>query len=92
MLTQGIPTTVLDHSVEILEIARAFGYRVLWRRHPAGPAAHRRGRARPRAGGGGGRPEQSLKIVTLGASTSRNCRVVAAHATLTHWNAAATWA
>jgi len=30
MLTQGIPTTVLDHSVEILEIAHTFGYRVFY--------------------------------------------------------------
>jgi glutathione-regulated potassium-efflux system ancillary protein KefC len=28
MLAQGIPATVLDHSVEMLEVARIFGYRV----------------------------------------------------------------
>ncbi|WP_440110030.1 glutathione-regulated potassium-efflux system protein KefC [Acidovorax sp. BL-A-41-H1] len=30
LLAQGIPTTVLDHSVEMLEVARTFGYRVFY--------------------------------------------------------------
>ena len=30
LLAQGIPTTVLDHSVEMLEVARIFGYRVFY--------------------------------------------------------------
>ena len=30
LLAQGIPATVLDHSVEMLEVARTFGYRVFY--------------------------------------------------------------
>src|SRR3989344_2432515 len=30
LLAQGIPTTVLDHSVDMLEVARTFGYRVFY--------------------------------------------------------------
>jgi glutathione-regulated potassium-efflux system ancillary protein KefC len=30
LLTQGVPATILDHSVEMLEVAHTFGYRVFF--------------------------------------------------------------
>ena len=46
---QGIAATVLDHDADMIEAARAFGYKVFYGdATPAGPAAHRRRRKRPR--------------------------------------------
>jgi glutathione-regulated potassium-efflux system ancillary protein KefC len=82
MLAQGIPTTVLDHSVEILEIARTFGYRVFYgdatRLDLLRIAGAEHARVLVVAVDD---PEQSLKIVTWRASTSRNCSWWPAHAT-----------
>ena len=87
MLTQGIPTTVLDHSVEILEIARAFGYRVFYgdatRLDLLRIAGAEHARVLVVAVDD---PEQSLKIVTLARKHFPQLQVVARARDLTHWN------
>ena len=88
MLAQGVPATVLDHSVEILEVARTFGYRVHY-----GDAT--RLDLLRMAGAGQARvlvvavddPEQSLKIVALAHKHFPQLAVVARARDLTHWNA-----
>jgi len=88
MLAQGVPTTVLDHSVEILEVARTFGYRVFY-----GDAT--RLDLLRLAGASQARvlvvavddPEQSLKIVALARKHFPQLTVVARARDLTHWNA-----
>ena len=88
MLAQGVPATVLDHSVEILEVARTFGYRVFY-----GDAT--RLDLLRMAGAGQARvlvvavddPEQSLKIVALAHKHFPQLAVVARARDLTHWNA-----
>ena len=88
MLTQGIPTTVLDHSVEILEIARAFGYRVFYgdatRLDLLRIAGAEHARVLVVAVDD---PEQSLKIVTLARKHFPQLQLVARARDLTHWNA-----
>ena len=88
MLTQGIPTTVLDHSVEILEIARAFGYRVFYgdatRLDLLRIAGAEHARVLVVAVDD---PEQSLKIVTLARKHFPQLQVVARARDLSHWNA-----
>ena len=87
MLTQRIPTTVLDHSVEILEIARAFGYRVFYgdatRLDLLRIAGAEHARVLVVAVDD---PEQSLKIVTLARKHFPQLQVVARARDLTHWN------
>ncbi len=87
MLAQGIPTTVLDHSVEILEIARAFGYRVFYgdatRLDLLRIAGAEHARVLVVAVDD---PEQSLKIVTLARKHFPQLQVVARARDLTHWN------
>ena len=88
MLAQGVPATVLDHSVEILEVARTFGYRVFY-----GDAT--RLDLLRMAGAGQARvlvvavddPEQSLKIVALARKHFPQLAIVARARDLTHWNA-----
>ena len=88
MLAQGIPTTVLDHSVEILEIARAFGYRVFYgdatRLDLLRIAGAEHARVLVVAVDD---PEQSLKIVALAHKHFPQLAVVARARDLTHWNA-----
>ena len=88
MLAQGIPTTVLDHSVEILEIARAFGYRVFYgdatRLDLLRIAGAEHARVLVVAVDD---PEQSLKIVTLARKHFPQLQLVARARDLTHWNA-----
>ena len=85
MLAQGIPTTVLDHSVEILEIARAFGYRVFYgdatRLDLLRIAGAEHARVLVVAVDD---PEQSLKIVTLARKHFPQLQVVARARDLTH--------
>ena len=87
MLTQRIPTTVLDHSVEILEIARAFGYRVFYgdatRLDLLRIAGAEHARVLVVAVDD---PEQSLKIVTLARKHFPQLQLVARARDLTHWN------
>ena len=88
MLAQGIPTTVLDHSVEILEIARAFGYRVFYgdatRLDLLRIAGAEHARVLVVAVDD---PEQSLKIATLARKHFPQLQLVARARDLTHWNA-----
>ncbi len=88
MLTQGIPTTVLDHSVEILEIARTFGYRVFYgdatRLDLLRIAGAEHARVLVVAVDD---PEQSLKIVTLARKHFPQLQIVARARDLAHWNA-----
>lgn len=87
MLSQDIPTTVLDHSVEILEIARAFGYRVFYgdatRLDLLRIAGAEHARVLVVAVDD---PEQSLKIGTLARKHFPQLQVVARARDLTHWN------
>ena len=88
MLTQGVPATVLDHSVEMLEVAHTFGYRVFF-----GDAT--RVNLLRMAGADKARvlvvavdsPEQSLKIVQIARKHFPELEIVARARDVTHWNA-----
>ncbi len=88
MLTQDIATTVLDHSVEMLEVAHTFGYRVFY-----GDAT--RLELLRIAGAAQARilvvavddVEQSVKIAALARSHFPQLTVVARARNLAHWNA-----
>ena len=87
LLAQGIPTTVLDHSVEMLEVARTFGYRVFY------GDATRLDLLRI-AGAEHARilviavddPDQSLQIAKLAREHFPHLQVVARARDVTHWN------
>ena len=87
LLLQGIPTTVLDHSVAMLVVAHTFGYRVFY-----GDAT--RLALLRLAGAGQARvlvlavdePEQSLQIARLARTHFPNLQVVARARDLTHWH------
>ena len=88
MLAQGVPATVLDHSVEMLEAAHTFGYRVFY-----GDAT--RVNLLRMAGAQQARilvvavdaPEQSLKIVQLAKKHFPHLHIVARARDVTHWHA-----
>ncbi len=88
MLTQGIPTTVLDHSVEMLEVAHTFGYRVFF-----GDAT--RVQLLRKAGAEQARvlmvavdtPQQSLKIVHAARKHFPHLQVIARARDIAHWHA-----
>lgn len=88
MLAQGLPATVLDHSVEILEVARNFGYRVFYgdatRLDLLRIAGAEHARVLVIAVD---EPEQSLKIATLARKHFPQLQIVARARDLTHWNA-----
>ena len=87
LLAQGIPTTVLDHSVDMLEIARTFGYRVFY------GDATRLDLLRI-AGAEHARilvvavddAEQSLQIAKLAREHFPRLQIVARARDVTHWN------
>ena len=87
MLAQGVPATVLDHSVEMLEVAHTFGYRVFY-----GDAT--RVNLLRMAGAEQARilvvavdaPEQSLKIVQLAKKHFPHLHIVARARDVTHWH------
>ncbi|MBS0291050.1 MAG: cation:proton antiporter, partial [Proteobacteria bacterium] len=87
MLAQGVPATVLDHSVEMLEVAHTFGYRVFY-----GDAT--RVNLLRMAGAEQARilvvavdaPDQSLKIVQLARKHFPHLQVVARARDVTHWH------
>ncbi|QNN56587.1 glutathione-regulated potassium-efflux system protein KefC [Diaphorobacter ruginosibacter] len=87
MLAQGIPATVLDHDVEMLEVAHTFGYRVFY-----GDAT--RVNLLRIAGAEHARtiviavdqPEQSNKIVQIVNKHFPHLNVVARARDVTHWN------
>ncbi|WP_311222472.1 MULTISPECIES: glutathione-regulated potassium-efflux system protein KefC [unclassified Acidovorax] len=88
MLLQGVPTTVLDHSVEMLEVAHTFGYRVFY-----GDAT--RLELLRIAGAAQARilviavddAEQSVKIAALARSHFPQLKIVARARNVGHWNA-----
>ncbi|MDR6212714.1 glutathione-regulated potassium-efflux system protein KefC [Paracidovorax wautersii] len=88
MLAQGVPATVLDHSVEMLEVAHTFGYRVFY------GDATRLDLLRI-AGADQARvlvvavddTEQSLKIVKIARKHFPQLEIVARARDVTHWNA-----
>lgn len=87
LLAHGIPTTVLDHSVDMLEVARTFGYRVFY------GDATRLDLLRI-AGAEHARilvvavddPDQSLTIAKLAREHFPHLQVVARARDITHWN------
>lgn len=87
LLAQGFPTTVLDHSVEMLEVARTFGYRVFY------GDATRLDLLRI-AGAEHARilviavddAEQSLKLAKLAREHFPHLQIVARARDVTHWN------
>ncbi|AOG24626.1 glutathione-regulated potassium-efflux system protein KefC [Acidovorax sp. RAC01] len=87
LLAQGIPTTVLDHSVEMLEVARTFGYRVFY------GDATRLDLLRI-AGAEHARilvvavddPDPSVQIAKLAREHFPHLQVVARARDITHWN------
>ena len=87
LLAQGVPTTVLDHSVEMLEVARTFGYRVHYgdatRLHLLRTAGAAQARVLVVAVD---TPEQSLKIVQLARKHFPHLEIVARARDITHWN------
>ncbi|OJU89191.1 MAG: glutathione-regulated potassium-efflux system protein KefC, partial [Burkholderiales bacterium 66-5] len=88
MLAQGIPATVLDHSVEMLEVAHTFGYRVYF-----GDAT--RVRLLRQAGAGQAKvlmiavdtPQQSLKIAQIARKHFPHLQIVARARDISHWHA-----
>lgn len=87
LLAQGIPTTVLDHSVEMLEAARTFGYRVHYgdatRLNLLRIAGAQQARILVVAVDA---PEQSLKIVQMARKHFPHLTIVARARDITHWN------
>ncbi|MDH4463040.1 MAG: glutathione-regulated potassium-efflux system protein KefC [Acidovorax sp.] len=87
LLAQDIPTTVLDHSVDMLEVARTFGYRVFY------GDATRLDLLRI-AGAEHARilvvavddPDQSVQIARLAREHFPHLQVVARARDITHWN------
>ncbi|WP_024537288.1 glutathione-regulated potassium-efflux system protein KefC [Comamonas badia] len=88
MLAQGIPATVLDHSVEMLEVAHTFGYRVYF-----GDAT--RVRLLRKAGATQAKvlmiavdaPQQSLKIAQIARKHFPHLQIVARARDISHWHA-----
>ncbi|GAA4423900.1 glutathione-regulated potassium-efflux system protein KefC [Acidovorax lacteus] len=85
---QGVATTVLDHSVEILEVARIFGFRVFYgdatRLDLLRTAGVEQARALVIAVDD---PEQSLRIAALARKHFAQVPVVARARDISHWNA-----
>ncbi len=88
MLAQGVPATVLDHSVEMLEVAHTFGYRVFYgdatRVNLLRIAGAQQARILVVAVDA---PEQSLKIVQLAKKHFPHLHIVARARDVTHWHA-----
>ena len=88
MLAQGIPCTILDHSVEMLEVAHTFGYRVFYGDATRLALLRMAGAATARVlVVAVDAPEQSLKIVALAHQHFPQLRIVARARDVTHWNA-----
>ena len=87
MLAQGVPATVLDHSVEMLEVAHTFGYRVFYgdatRVNLLRVAGAEQARILVVAVDA---PEQSLKIVQLAKKHFPHLHIVARARDVTHWH------
>ena len=87
LLAQGIPATVLDHSVEMLEVARTFNYRVFYgdatRLDLLRIAGAEQARILVIAVDD---PEQSLQIARLARQHFPQLQIVARARDVTHWN------
>ena len=87
LLAEGIHTTVLDHSVDMLEVARTFGYRVFYgdatRLDLLRIAGAERARILVVAVDD---PEQSLQIAKLAREHFPHLQIVARARDITHWN------
>lgn len=87
LLAEGIHTTVLDHSVDMLEVARTFGYRVFYgdatRLDLLRIAGAERARILVVAVDD---PEQSLKIAKLAREHFPHLQIVARARDISHWN------
>lgn len=87
LLAQGIPTTVLDHSVDMLEVARTFGYRVFYgdatRLDLLRIAGAERARILVIAVDDA---DQSLKIAKLAREHFPQLQIVARARDISHWN------
>ena len=87
LLLQGIPTTVLDHSVAMLEVAHTFGYRVFYGDATRLPLLRMAGAAQARVLVlAVDDPEQSLQIARLARTHFPHLQVVARARDLTHWH------
>ena len=87
LLAQGIPATVLDHSVDILEVARTFGYRVYYGDATRLDLLRMAGAAQARVLVlAVDAPGPSLKIATLAREHFPHLKIVARARDLTHWN------
>jgi len=88
MLAQGIPCTILDHSVEMLEVAHTFGYRVFYGDATRLPLLRMAGAEKARVlVVAVDTPEQSLKIVALARKHFPQLEIVARARDVAHWNA-----
>ncbi len=88
LLAQGIPATVLDHDAEMIEVIRAFGYKVFY------GDATRLDLLRTAGAASAGilvlsvdDVEQSLKIVDLVQEHFPQLKIVARARDVNHWNA-----
>jgi glutathione-regulated potassium-efflux system ancillary protein KefC len=87
LLAQGIPATVLDHSVDILEVARTFGYRVFYGDATRLDLLRTAGAAQARVLVlAVDAPSASLKIAALAREHFPHLKIVARARDLTHWN------
>ncbi|AVO49972.1 glutathione-regulated potassium-efflux system protein KefC [Melaminivora suipulveris] len=88
VLAQGLPATVLDHSVEMLEVAHTFGYRVFYGDATRVPLLRLAGAESARVlVVAVDAPEQSLKIVQAARKHFPHLQIVARARDVTHWHA-----
>ncbi|AVT13759.1 glutathione-regulated potassium-efflux system protein KefC [Paracidovorax avenae] len=88
MLAQGVPATVLDHSVDMLEVAHTFGYRVFYGDATRLDLLRIAGAAQARVlVVAVDDTEQSLKIVKIARKHFPQLEIVARARDVTHWNA-----
>jgi glutathione-regulated potassium-efflux system ancillary protein KefC len=87
MLAQGIPCTVLDHDVEMIEAARSFGYRVFYGDATRLDLLRTAGAAQARIlVVAVDDVDQSLEIVDLAKEHFPHLEIVARAHDVTHWN------
>ncbi len=87
MLAQGIPCTVLDHDVEMIEAARSFGYRVFYGDATRLDLLRTAGAAQARIlVVAVDDVDQSLEIVDLAKEHFPHLEIVARARDVTHWN------
>jgi glutathione-regulated potassium-efflux system ancillary protein KefC len=87
LLAEGIPATVLDHDVEMIEVARNFGYRVHYGDATRLDLLRIAGAATAKVlVVAVDDVEQSLEIVDLAKAHFANLTIVARARDVTHWN------